>query len=70
MKYSAANFRIYATKGPVIVMNQLKSVYNSPFKDPGSHPIHTHFAMISSNEGIRKGEEGEECVIKTHNIRR
>ena len=26
------NFCIHASKGPVIVMNQLKSTYNSPFK--------------------------------------
>ena len=30
-------------------MNQLKSIYNSPFKDSYSHHIHTHLAMISSN---------------------
>ena len=32
-------------------MNQLKSIYNSPFKDLQSHPIHTCFPMIASNEG-------------------
>ena len=31
-------------------MHQLKSIYNSPFKDSYSHPIHTCFAMIASNE--------------------
>ena len=30
-------------------MNQLKSIYNSPFIDTCSQPIHTHFAMIASN---------------------
>ena len=27
-------------------MNQLKSIYNSPFKDSHSHPIHTCFPII------------------------
>ena len=31
-------------------MNQLKSSYNSSFNDSYSHPIHTRFAMIASNE--------------------
>ena len=31
-------------------MYQLKSLYNSPFKNSYSHPIHTCFAMIASNE--------------------
>ena len=30
-------------------MNQLKSIYNSPFKDLHSHPIHTCFPIIASN---------------------
>ena len=30
------------------VMNQLKSICNSPFKDSHSHPIHTFFPMIAS----------------------
>ena len=30
-------------------MHQLKSIYNSPFKDSYSHPIHTCFPMIASN---------------------
>ena len=34
----------------VINMNQLKSIYNSPFKDSHSHPIHTFFLIIASNE--------------------
>ena len=35
--------------GPDIIMHQLKSNYNSPFKDSYSHPIYTCFAMIASN---------------------
>ena len=31
------------------MMNQLKSVYNSPFKSSYSHPIHTCLATIASN---------------------
>ena len=34
-------FFIHAGKGLVIIMNQMKSVYNSPFKYSHSHPIHT-----------------------------
>ena len=45
-----ANFCIHASKGPVIIMNQLKYIYNSPFKDSHSHPIHTCFLKIASNE--------------------
>ena len=44
-----ANFCIHASKGPVIIMSQLKSIYNSPFKDSHSHPIQTCFPMIASN---------------------
>ena len=31
-------------------MNQLKPIYNSLFKDSYSHPIHTCFPIIASNE--------------------
>ena len=44
-----ANFCIHANKGPVIIMAHLKSIYNSPFKDLHSHPIHTCFLIIASN---------------------
>ena len=30
-------------------MNQLKSIYNSPFKDSHSYPIHTCFPITASN---------------------
>ena len=33
-------------------MNQLQSIYNSPFKDSRSHPIHTCFPIIASNDKI------------------
>ena len=42
-------FCIHASKGPVIIMKQLKSIYNSPLKDPHSYPIHTCFPMIAIN---------------------
>ena len=32
-------FCIHAGKGPVIIMNQLKSIDNSPLKDAHSHPF-------------------------------
>ena len=50
VKCWTVNFCIHAGKGPVIIMRQSKSLYNSPFKDSYSHPIHTCFAMIASNE--------------------
>ena len=43
------NFYDLVSEGPDISMHQLKSIYNSPFKDSYSHPIHTCFAMIASN---------------------
>ena len=30
-------------------MHQLKSIYDSPFKDSNSHPIHTCFPTIAIN---------------------
>ena len=44
-----SQFYIHATKGPIIMMNQLKSIYNSPFKSSYSHPIHICFVTIASN---------------------
>ena len=49
VKCWTANFGIYASKGAVIIMNQLKSIYNSLYKDLHSHPIHTCFPAITSN---------------------
>ena len=42
-------FCIHASKGAVIIRNQLKYIYNSPFKDSLSHPINTCFLIIASN---------------------
>ena len=39
----------HASKRPVITMNQLKSIYNSPSKDLHAHPIQTYFPIIASN---------------------
>ena len=49
-----ANFHDLVNEGPNIITHQLKSSYNRPFKDFYSHPIHTCFAMISSNEDVVK----------------
>ena len=50
VKCWTVNFCIHASKGPVVIMHQLKSLYNSPFKNSYSHPIHTCFPMIASND--------------------
>ena len=34
------------------MVNQLKSIYNSPFKSSHSHPIHTCLSTIASNDYI------------------
>ena len=52
-KYWTVNFHIHASKGSVITINQLKSFYNSPFKDSHSQPIHTCFLIIASNVYIK-----------------
>ena len=38
-----------ASKGQIIIINQLKSIYNSLFEDSYSHPIHTCFLIIARN---------------------
>ena len=48
VKCWTANFCIYAIKGPVIIVNQLKYINNSPFKD--LYPVHTYFLIIDSND--------------------
>ena len=45
-----SQFFYHATEDPIIMMNQLKSIYNSQFKSLHSHPIHTCLATIASNE--------------------
>ena len=45
-----ANFCDLASEGPDIIMHQLKSIYNSPFKDSQSDQIHTCFRMIAGND--------------------
>ena len=52
MKSWTPNFCVHAIKGPIIIMNQLKSIYNSPFKNSHSHPIHICLATIASNEHL------------------
>ena len=45
LKCWIANFCIHDGKGPVSVMNQLKSIYNSPFIDLRSRPF-THVLRL------------------------
>ena len=45
-----ANVCHHASKCPVIMMNQLKSIYNGLFKNLHSHLIHTRFPIFASNE--------------------
>ena len=42
------NFCYLVSEGPDIIMHQLKSIRNSPFKDSHSHPIHACFPMNAS----------------------
>ena len=50
------DFCIHASKGPVIIMNQLKFIYNCPFRDSHLHPIHTCFPIITARK--RSLEQG------------
>ena len=47
-------FFIHAGKSSVIIINQLKSIYNSKFKESDTHPIHTCFLIIASNGNVAK----------------
>ena len=45
VKFWTANLCTHASKGQFIIIDQLNSIYNSPFKDSYSHPIHiSHLA--------------------------
>ena len=50
MKCWTTNFCTHASEGQFIIKHQLKSVYNSPFKDLHSHPIHTCLSVIANND--------------------
>ena len=56
--YITANFCIHASKGPVIIMNQINSIYNGPFKDSHSRPIHTGLKGATGETGPT-GQSGE-----------
>ena len=56
MKCWTASFCIHAIKGPIIIMDQLKSIYNRSFKYMHSDLIHTCLATIASN-GHKKGKQ-------------
>ena len=45
-----SQFFIHDSKGSGIIINQLKSIYNSLFKDSHWHPIHTCFLIIINND--------------------
>ena len=49
VKCCTPTYCIHARKGPVIIMNQLKSIYNRTFKDSYSYLIHICFPIIASN---------------------
>ena len=49
VKCWTVNFCIHASKGPVIIISQSKSIYNSLFKESYSHSIHACFPMVASN---------------------
>ena len=49
VKCYTVNFCSHVSKGPVIIMNQIKSIYNKACKDSHSHPIHNCFLIIASN---------------------
>ena len=51
------HFCIHASKGPFIIMNKLKSIYNtcnSLFRDSHSQPIHICFPIIANNDNVKK----------------
>ena len=53
VKCWTVNFCIHVSKGPVIIMKQLKCLYNSSFKNSYSHRVLTCFPMITSNESVK-----------------
>ena len=53
-----------ATEGPDIIMHQLKSIYNTPFKDSHSHPIYTCFPMIASKVLTLEGKNHREMNMR------
>ena len=57
VKCWSAIFCIHANEGPVINMNQLKSIYNNPFKDSKSHPIYTYVVNFINHVLIFEDEE-------------
>ena len=49
MNVVASSVKYYtANLCPIFIKNELKSIYNSPFKDSHAHPIHTYFPTITS----------------------
>ena len=49
LKCWTADFCDLASESPDIIMHQLKSIYNTPFKGSHSYPIHTCLPTIAGN---------------------
>ena len=47
-------------------MNQLKSIYNSPFKDSLSHPIHTYFPQVWNDNLAILAQQWASCCWFAH----
>ena len=54
-------FYIHASKDLVIIMNLLRSIYNSPFKDSHSYPIHTWFPIIAGEMATLRFKFSKAC---------
>ena len=63
VKCWTANSCIHASRGPVIIINQLKSVYNSPFKDSYSNSFHNCFPIIASNVFMELVDIWYVCIV-------
>ena len=65
-----ANFCIHASKSLVIIMYQLKSIYNSSFNYSHSQPIHTCFPIIASNDQDQTEQETDAETERDHKLKR
>ena len=63
VKCWTANSCIHASRGPVIIINQLKSVYNSPFKDWYLNSFHICFPIIASNVFMELVDIWYVCIV-------
>ena len=58
------HFCIHASEGPDIVMHQLKSIYNSPFKDSHSHCAVNFISHVFIVEEEEAGVRGVGWVVE------